>query len=180
MAGSIIQAPWDALRRLTQWTPRLAPQEGIYKFLTNELQSSNIKDNTLKTLDQTTVPKDKQYFMLDVFLDEHPQSKTHKARMTEEKNAKVPNFQGGILPKKDQGNHEDYCMTMLTLFKPWRTGFQLKELEQSWSEAFEQYEFTERQKEIMKFSISNMNAMMLVMIMLLSASYLKCLMVTSL
>jgi len=40
---------------------------------------------------------------------------------------------------------------MLTLFKPWRHGKNLKEDDQSWDEAFTDYKFTPRQIELMKF-----------------------------
>ena len=43
-------------------------------------------------------------------------------------------------------------MTMLTLFKPWRTGKDLRpNLETTWSDVFNQHQFTDRQLEIMKF-----------------------------
>ena len=40
---------------------------------------------------------------------------------------------------------------MLTLFKPWRHGKNLKEDDQSWDEAFTNYIFTPHQTELMKF-----------------------------
>jgi len=57
---------------------------------------------------------------------------------------------------------EDHCLdvteeirvllcTMLTLFKPWRHGKNLKEDEWSWDEAFTNYKFTPCQIELMKF-----------------------------
>ena len=86
-----------------------------------------------------------------VFTSDHPQYGTHKVKLCREQEACVPDFIGGTLPRKDKGNREDYCMTMLTLFKPWRTGIELKSDEESWDEAFNAYNFTERQSEIMKF-----------------------------
>jgi len=56
------------------------------------------------------------------FLREHPQYATHTVSIGTEQKAKVPNFVGGALPRSDQGNREDYCMTMLTLFRPWCSG----------------------------------------------------------
>jgi hypothetical protein len=38
---------------------------------------------------------------------------------------------------------------MLTLFKPWRSGNDLKSELESWDEAFTDHEFTDRQLEIM-------------------------------
>ena len=86
-----------------------------------------------------------------VFTSDHPQYGTHRVKLCREQEACVPDFIGGTLPRKDKGNREDYCMTMLTLFKPWRTGIELKSDVETWDEAFAAYDFTERQKEIMKF-----------------------------
>ncbi|TFK77673.1 hypothetical protein K466DRAFT_446620, partial [Polyporus arcularius HHB13444] len=47
---------------------------------------------------------------------------------------------------------EEYCMTMLTLFKPWRSGRDLRLDENTmWNDVFDTYEFSERQTQIMKF-----------------------------
>ena len=62
----------------------------------------------------------------------------------------VPNFVGQTLPRRDQGDHEFYCTTMLALFKPWRTGSTLKEKEASWDETFSAHAFTDRQEQIMR------------------------------
>ena len=42
---------------------------------------------------------------------------------------------------------------MLTLFEPWRTGLHLKDNDGTWSDAFDNYEFSQHHKKI----ISNMN-----------------------
>ncbi|KAA1479894.1 hypothetical protein DENSPDRAFT_789658 [Dentipellis sp. KUC8613] len=85
------------------------------------------------------------------FLQEHPQHETHSIRVCPEHKAKIPNLIGQ-LPRPDKGNKEDYCLTMLTLFKPWRSGFDLKTEGQSWEDSFQTYSFSERQQEIMKFA----------------------------
>ena len=56
------------------------------------------------------------------FLKDHPLCKTHKVKFDKQKKNTVPNFVGGPLPICDQGDREYYCATMLTLFKPWRSG----------------------------------------------------------
>ena len=61
----------------------------------------------------------------------------------------VPNFVGATLPRKDQGDREYYSSTMLTLFRPWRNGKDLKHPEQTWDDAFMTYAFTDRQRQIM-------------------------------
>jgi hypothetical protein len=84
------------------------------------------------------------------FLQNHPLYETHQVSISKSKNL-VPNFAGGSLPRCDKGDREYYCATMLTLFKPWRHGKNLKEDDQSWDEAFTDYKFTPRQIELMKF-----------------------------
>jgi hypothetical protein len=85
------------------------------------------------------------------FLREHPQYPTHTVNICTEKKSKVPNFVGGTLPRSDQGNQEDYCMTMLTLFRPWHTGHELKKKSETWEQSFNDFGFTQRQRDIMKF-----------------------------
>ena len=102
---------------------------------------------------QAKVEKEMEQNNMDMhkFLPEHPQHKTHQSYLLPEAKARIPNFAGGVLPRKDKGNREDYCMTMLMLFKPWRTGLDLKTKGDTWDETFESYEFTDRHEEIMKF-----------------------------
>lgn len=82
------------------------------------------------------------------FLRSHPQFQTHHVRCTEAVNT-VPDFIGGTLPRRDQGEREYYCMTMLTLFQPWRTGKELKTLNVTWDESFNSYKFTANQLRLM-------------------------------
>ena len=84
------------------------------------------------------------------FLQNHPLYETHHVSISKSKNL-VPNFAGGSLPRCDRGDREYYCTTMLTLFKPWRHGKNLKEDDQSWDEAFTNYKFTPHQTELIKF-----------------------------
>ncbi|KAJ7198205.1 hypothetical protein C8J57DRAFT_997029, partial [Mycena rebaudengoi] len=53
----------------------------------------------------------------------------------------VPNFVGGGLPRADQGDRDYYCCTMMTLFKPWRQGSDLKGKLDSWDDAFTSTKF---------------------------------------
>jgi hypothetical protein len=85
------------------------------------------------------------------FQPHHPQHNTHKAHMRKEDPSIVPNFLPNTLPRSDRGDREYYCCTMLTLFKPWRSGKDLKSSEESWDEGFVTHEFTKRQMEIMKY-----------------------------
>ncbi|KAF8577595.1 hypothetical protein K439DRAFT_1649053 [Ramaria rubella] len=84
------------------------------------------------------------------FLRGHPQRDSHRIVFLPDNKALVPNFVGGAIPRSDKGDHEYYCATMLTLFKPWRTGFDLKKHSQTWTEAFTSHTFTDRQLQIMR------------------------------
>ncbi|KAF4617978.1 hypothetical protein D9613_013011 [Agrocybe pediades] len=79
------------------------------------------------------------------FRKDHPEFLSHEVHcdFSRTKNV-VPNFLGGSLPRRDQGDREFYCATMLTLFRPWRTGQDLKQGTQSWDNAFLLYTFNER------------------------------------
>ncbi|KZP09984.1 hypothetical protein FIBSPDRAFT_718277, partial [Athelia psychrophila] len=60
------------------------------------------------------------------FMGTHPDRKSHSVTLMKDDKTRVPEFLGGPLPRHDRGDREDYCMTMLALFKPWRTGVDLK------------------------------------------------------
>ncbi|TFY65658.1 hypothetical protein EVG20_g5440 [Dentipellis fragilis] len=87
---------------------------------------------------------------LPKFLSDHPHHDTHSVRMIPDLKAKIPSFIG-VLPRPDKGNYDDYCLTMLALFKPWRSGKDLKRQEESWEDAFKSHDFTERQTQVMQF-----------------------------
>ncbi|KAI0760867.1 hypothetical protein BC629DRAFT_1245532, partial [Irpex lacteus] len=128
----------------------------------NESSNSNTSSEAIDEVDTETNSQihddlykqqlsESDYHRYDYFLDEHPQHNTHKVRLVPEAKGKVPDFAGGALPRHDRGNREEYCMTMLTLFHPWRRGRELKNLDQTWNQSFEAYQFTDRQKQIIKF-----------------------------
>ena len=79
------------------------------------------------------------------FLPGHPQHNSHVVKSDPLKKDVVPNFMGGSLPCSDQGDRDFYCCTMLTLFKPCRTGRDLKNINETWDNAFVQYSFTDQQ-----------------------------------
>jgi len=83
------------------------------------------------------------------FLKDHPLYDTHVADFDLKKNNVVPNFIGGSLPRRNFGDREYYCATMLTLFKPWRTGKDLKAENYSWDEEFVKHGFTLHQLQLM-------------------------------
>jgi hypothetical protein len=88
---------------------------------------------------------------LHTFMSDHPLADTHGSRWS--KRVRIPNFVGGTLPRCDQGDREYYCSTMLTLFRPWRSGLDLKSEGSSWDETFLSYQFSPCQLDLMK----NMN-----------------------
>ncbi|KIM77367.1 hypothetical protein PILCRDRAFT_56408, partial [Piloderma croceum F 1598] len=106
------------------------------------------EDDELDVMDELAehVPKTDRSFQPG-----HPQHNTHKAHMRREDSSIVPNFLPNTLPRSDRGDREYYCCTMLTFFKPWRSGKDLKSSEESWDKAFVAHEFNKRQMEIMKY-----------------------------
>ena len=64
-------------------------------------------------------------------LQNHPLYETHQISINKSKNL-IPNFAGGSLPRCDSGDREYYCATMLTLFKPWKHGKDLKGDDKTW------------------------------------------------
>ncbi|KIM35722.1 hypothetical protein M413DRAFT_53333, partial [Hebeloma cylindrosporum] len=83
------------------------------------------------------------------FLKDHPLGDTHALRLIPENDNIVADFIGATLPRRDQGDREFYCSTMLALFHPWRTGKDLKKDSETWDDAFAVYPFTNFQKELM-------------------------------
>jgi hypothetical protein len=83
----------------------------------------------------------------------HPLFDTHGTMVKSDNANIVVNFIGRPLPRCDRGDREYYCLAMLVLFKPWRSGLQLKEQSLSWDEAFLSHKFTERQQQL----VSNFN-----------------------
>ena len=84
------------------------------------------------------------------FTKKHPLFNSHVASFKPLKPNVVVNFIGRILPRCDQGDKEFYCLTMLTFFKPWRCGLDLKKENETWDEMFHDHVFTSREKQIMK------------------------------
>lgn len=89
------------------------------------------------------------------FAPEHPQYETHAVFLLKDQQRAVVNFVGGMLPRKDVGDYEYYCRTMLVLFHPhgWRAGTELKGPEDTWAAAFSRCQFSELSLQMMK----NMN-----------------------
>jgi len=109
------------------------------KFKVSQKKAS--KDNSSDKED-VTKPGNTTNFS---FLPDHPQFKTHKISWLQKEYGHIPNFIGGTLPRQDKGDQDYYCCTMLVLFKPWRNSADLKALDITWCEAFDQHDFSEAQ-----------------------------------
>ena len=84
-----------------------------------------------------------------LFLKDHPLCDTHAIKVMPENEKIIPNFIGATLPRRDQGDRELYCSTMLAFFCPWRTGKDLKNESETWDDAFTEYPFNDFQKQLM-------------------------------
>ncbi|KAJ7844243.1 hypothetical protein B0H14DRAFT_3455688 [Mycena olivaceomarginata] len=85
------------------------------------------------------------------FLPKHPLFPSHSVTCDFERlHTVIPNFIGGSIPRSDKGDRAAYCMTILMLFKAWRSPCDLKDTLSTWDQAFQEHEFTTRQKELIK------------------------------
>ncbi|KAI0087678.1 hypothetical protein BDY19DRAFT_866070, partial [Irpex rosettiformis] len=89
------------------------------------------------------------------FLPDHPNYSTHGIRLLPANKEYVINFIGPVLPRRDRGDREIYCRTMLTLFAPWRTGLELRAADQSWNQSFGSFQFLPHYVSMM----NNMNVL---------------------
>ena len=85
------------------------------------------------------------------FKEGHPLHDSHGVKYISNNANRVPNFAGANLPRCDKGDREYYCCTMLTLFKPWRKGSDLKsQMAESWDNTFHRHAFNEEEQKLMK------------------------------
>jgi hypothetical protein len=84
------------------------------------------------------------------FLKSHPLYDSYHVKVFPDNPYNVVNFIGDTLPRCDRGDREYYCCTMLTLFKPWRTGKELKNESRTWHDTFSNHIFGKREMEIIK------------------------------
>ncbi|EIW60992.1 uncharacterized protein TRAVEDRAFT_76230, partial [Trametes versicolor FP-101664 SS1] len=91
------------------------------------------------------------------FLSDHPLSRSHYVCMLPDAHKFVLNFCGPVLPRRDSGDREMYCATMLTFFCPggWRSGEDLVCNDNSWSVIFDSTVFSDDHLRIM----NNMNVL---------------------
>ncbi|KAG6846201.1 hypothetical protein H0H93_015468, partial [Arthromyces matolae] len=87
------------------------------------------------------------------FTKQHPWAMSHATLIHPPNRNRIPNLVGPPLPRRDGGDREFYCAAMLTLFKPWRSGLDLKADDKSWDTAFSNHVFSKRHTSLM----NNMN-----------------------
>ena len=104
----------------------IAGDEDDEDYIMTDTNSDETDDEDLSWYDISKKSKAKQKSNTFEFSKEQPQYKTHRIRPLPEKKERIPSFIDGILPRRDKGDHEEYCRTMLTLFKPWTDPLSLK------------------------------------------------------
>ncbi|KAI0662235.1 hypothetical protein C8Q70DRAFT_1043392 [Cubamyces menziesii] len=116
-----------------------------------DLQGINDEDSEHSNMPQVD---DKHIYQ---FQDGHPLHSTHAVVLLPEHARFILNFTGGNLPRKDRGDREFYCATMLTLFAPrgWRRGQDLLSNHGDWSRAFDAVQFPDEYVKVM----NNMNVL---------------------
>ncbi|KAH9920733.1 hypothetical protein B0H21DRAFT_781660 [Amylocystis lapponica] len=89
------------------------------------------------------------------FLPEHPLHSSRLVYVLDRPDWFVLDFLGGHLPRRDKGDREAYCRTMLVLFRPggWRRGQDLKSPEDTWEAALDKTVFADEHNAVM----ANMN-----------------------
>ncbi|KAJ7435556.1 hypothetical protein FB451DRAFT_1000339, partial [Mycena latifolia] len=120
--------------------------------LADPLDNDNwLEDDLEEAAESESVGDRSDAVSIHPFLKGHELYETHYIRC-DRRNLETtcPNFVGGALPRMDQGDREYYCCTMLTLFKPWRRGKDLKTEVDNWDEAFRDYKFSAKALMLMK------------------------------
>ncbi|KZV64111.1 hypothetical protein PENSPDRAFT_547583, partial [Peniophora sp. CONT] len=112
---------------------------------------SNYEPSEAEDIEEPKAKKRKGVAANEKFLPGHPQRDSHIVSLLPKTRSRIPLFVGGLLPRQDQGNLEDFYIAMLTLYKPWRTGADLKSKESSWVDAYDGHIFEERYIDIQKF-----------------------------
>ncbi|KDR65354.1 hypothetical protein GALMADRAFT_32878, partial [Galerina marginata CBS 339.88] len=135
-----------------------------FKYLLNLFDQPERNDAIiLGDMDQLDMPeslKDKgeqalklifQRFMREAYQRNHPQFLTHFPSFNRQRfHTIVPNFLGGGLPRSDEGDRDYYCSAMMTLFKPFRHGQDLKKTDENWDGVYNDHTFTDKEQMLMK------------------------------
>ncbi|KAI0349499.1 hypothetical protein OH77DRAFT_1366400, partial [Trametes cingulata] len=136
-----------------------------YVYRPREFMSMCLWDY-LRSVDIVPLPKRKRADALDPsddhetrpgplvrrLLPDHPRSTTHGGLRREKKPLWTLTFCGGVLPRPDRGDFEEYCCVMLALFYPtgWRRAEDILGGSSSWAKVFESTSFKDEHRQIMK------------------------------
>ncbi|KAF8874503.1 hypothetical protein CPB84DRAFT_1690107, partial [Gymnopilus junonius] len=145
----------EKLVKNTKGSKNKQEEDGDSSLISDSYESSFIDDDdddSTASLEESnkSVPVDREdlpdgsYY----FKHNHPLYESHIHRYIKNNTHRVPNFLGGNLPRRDQGDREYYCCTMLTLFKPWRQPSELKTAG-SWDQCFSEHKFSKRDVQLM-------------------------------
>lgn len=90
---------------------------------------------------------DKEYILINkkryyYVLSDYPFHEQCIVSLLKKNSLAVPNFLGGPLLRNNQGSYEYYCLTMMTLFRPWQRGSERKQKVQSWESEFNKHKFS--------------------------------------
>ncbi|KAF9050142.1 hypothetical protein BJ165DRAFT_1342536, partial [Panaeolus papilionaceus] len=135
--GKLIGCSWvhDYIFR----SPELA-HVNLYEFI-RTYERVRILGKSKRETDETSCGLTALEPIIDEYSDEICYIKNNKMR--------VPNFVSS-LPRADKGDIEYYSSTMLVLFKPWRSGHDLRSsCHQSWKAAFDTHTFSPAEKRLM-------------------------------
>ena len=124
--------------------------EKIIVSQTSEEHDDEILTHTQKTSSNTNDTLTIKGVIYYTFQRSHVQYNTHVVRLLPDSDEFVPNFISPI-PRSDRGDNNYYCATVLVLFKPWRSAEDLKLPEFTWQAAFDEFAFTPRQRNLMKY-----------------------------
>ena len=138
----------------TEWVCKITKKSEIKRIAKHVPTSNRSKLRRSQRFRKTNgMPGRKMTARGDFNWRKHPNYTTHTNRFREV--LFVPVMFGQALPRCDRGpeEKEQWCRAMTIIFKPWRQPSDLKEDDQSWTNAFEAARFHTRISKIIK----NMN-----------------------
>jgi hypothetical protein len=131
-----------------KYRPHVYLSVSLYEWI----QTSHKRRANKKELENLQVPSPANVTKTGYhhFMEGHPMCVTHVVKCNFDRlKFVVPNIVGGALPRRDSGDREYYCCTMLTLFFPWRDALCIKGPSETWESAFNAFKFTTRQRQLM-------------------------------
>ena len=97
--------------------PSVLWEISLYDFIR---RSEKFKVSKSQSRDENSTDEEAEVRLIDdggnkpkfSFLSDHPQYKTHKLSWIRQDYGYIPNFVGGMLPRRDKGDQDYYCCTM--------------------------------------------------------------------